>query len=40
MAEATAEHFFEGLLAVKMSNGWGYVDKTGRIVVNGQYKSI
>lgn len=40
MAEATAEHFSEGLLAVKMSNGWGYVDKTGRIVVNGQYKSI
>lgn len=40
MANATAKHFSEGILACKMNDGWGYVNTLGKVVVPGQYKSI
>jgi len=36
---AKAEDFSEGFAAVKLGDKWGYIDKTGKIVINPQFNS-
>ncbi|MEO5948316.1 MAG: WG repeat-containing protein [Chitinophagaceae bacterium] len=35
-----ARQFHEGLLAVKNNDGWGYLDKSGKIAIKNQYSAI
>lgn len=35
--DAYSRQFHEGLFAVKNSDGWGYIDRSGKVVIKNQY---
>lgn len=37
--EAYSRQFHDGLFAVKNSDGWGYIDRSGRTVIKNQYSA-
>lgn len=35
-----SHHCFEGLVAIKTSNGWGFMDINGELVISDKYKAV